>query len=356
MILFRLSSRALRAGALAVFALVSLQACQSTGGEASPAAVGVSDATPQAAWTRPPERSDDTLRFAIMGDRTGLARPGVFEQAVQQVDWMHPEFVINVGDLIEGYVDDRGELVDEWKHVEKAIERLEVPFVFVAGNHDTGNDLQLQLWRERRGAPYYHFIYKNVLFLVLDTEDPPAPMPEAMARRFRELVSQMQVDPAGAEKAMHDELVKLNEKRSAQAVQEISAEDRILYSARFGTDQVEYALRTLRNHPDVRWTFVLMHKPAWELGSPEFARIEEALAGRPYTVIAGHNHYFTHEIRRGRDYFKIATTGAATHQMGKGNMDQIAWVTVADGNPSVALIRLDGLLDADGNTGQTLLH
>ena len=30
-----------------------------------------------------------------------------------------------------------------------------------------------EVWEERYGQRYYHFIYKNVLFLVLDTEDKP---------------------------------------------------------------------------------------------------------------------------------------------------------------------------------------
>ena len=43
----------------------------------------------------------------MVGDNTGLARPGVFGQAMTQVSWMHPEFVIAIGDLIEGYTDDK---------------------------------------------------------------------------------------------------------------------------------------------------------------------------------------------------------------------------------------------------------
>ena len=53
-------------------------------------------------WTKAPEARPDTIRFVVVGDRTGLARPGVFEQAVKQADGLKPEFIINVGDLIEG--------------------------------------------------------------------------------------------------------------------------------------------------------------------------------------------------------------------------------------------------------------
>src|SRR6058998_2155311 len=43
-----------------------------------------------------------TFRFAIMSDRTGGARPGVFERAIDQINILQPEFVVTVGDLVEG--------------------------------------------------------------------------------------------------------------------------------------------------------------------------------------------------------------------------------------------------------------
>src|SRR5438093_1304563 len=43
-----------------------------------------------------------TFRFAIVTDRTGGVRPGVFEKAVEQLNLMQPEFVVCVGDLITG--------------------------------------------------------------------------------------------------------------------------------------------------------------------------------------------------------------------------------------------------------------
>jgi hypothetical protein len=118
---------------------------------------------------------DDTLRFVVVGDRTGQHRPGVFEKALAQVDQLHPDFVINIGDLIEGNTEDRTRIDAEWKEVDGAINQLRMPFFYVPGNHDLTNEVQRQIWRQRLGADYYHFTYKNVLFLVLNTEDPPQP-------------------------------------------------------------------------------------------------------------------------------------------------------------------------------------
>ena len=42
------------------------------------------------------------FQFAIVSDRTGGARKGVFERAVKALNLLRPEFVMSVGDLIEG--------------------------------------------------------------------------------------------------------------------------------------------------------------------------------------------------------------------------------------------------------------
>lgn len=303
----------------------------------------VQGATP---WTAAPAPEPETLRFAIFGDRTGLARPGVFEQAMKQIGWMKPEFVINAGDLIEGYTDDRAELATEWDHVKASVAKLGVPFFHVVGNHDMGNDVMLQSWRERHGNPYYAFEYKNILFLCLDTEDPPMPMPAEMERQFRGILKGMAADPVGTEKMINAQLAQVNKGRETDTGG--------INGARISDAQVEFVRRTLDQHRGVRWTFVLMHKPAWALKSAAFDKIEGMLADRRYTVIAGHNHYFRHEIRKGRDYFQMGTTGAISHEEGPGKMDHIAWVTVDKDGPHYALVRLTGLLDKDGESGQTL--
>ena len=45
----------------------------------------------------------DNFQFAIVTDRTGGHRAGVFEDAIRKLNLLQPEFVISVGDLIEGY-------------------------------------------------------------------------------------------------------------------------------------------------------------------------------------------------------------------------------------------------------------
>lgn len=133
-------------------------------------------ATKASAWTKAPQDDAGVIRFAVIGDRTGLARPGVFEQAVKQADMLRPEFLINVGDLVEGYTADSAEVAREWGHIEQAVNAMRTPFFYVVGNHDMGNQQMLDYWRGKRGNPWYAFEWKGALFLVLDTEDPPRDM------------------------------------------------------------------------------------------------------------------------------------------------------------------------------------
>src|SRR4051794_7084998 len=115
----------------------------------------------------------DEFQFAIVSDRTGGHRARVFSQAVAQLNLLQPEFVVSVGDLIEGYTTDADRLAQQWREFQGYISQLQMPFFYVPGNHDLSNLAEEQVWKEKFGRRYYDFVYKNVLFLCLCTEDPP---------------------------------------------------------------------------------------------------------------------------------------------------------------------------------------
>ena len=151
-------------------------------------------------WTRPPPSGPSPLRFAVIGDNTGVAKPGVFDQALRQISWLQPDFILSVGDLIEGYTDDRAEIARQWSAVEASIAKAGCPFVFTPGNHDVDNAETLDAWRERRGAGYYSFVYKGALFMILNTEDTPTPMSAKATADFYDRVRRMQADPEQGER------------------------------------------------------------------------------------------------------------------------------------------------------------
>src|SRR3954452_19790607 len=69
-------------------------------------------------WTNLNFNNDpDRFQFAIVGDRTGRHRPGVFEKGIEKLNLLQPEFVMSVGDLIEGYTKDQAEIDEEWDEI-----------------------------------------------------------------------------------------------------------------------------------------------------------------------------------------------------------------------------------------------
>lgn len=242
----------------------------------------------------------EAFQFAIVSDRTGGHRAGVFETALQKANLLRPAFVMSVGDLIEGYDEDGPTIDGEWDEVTGMIrDHLDMRFYFVPGNHDihwkekTGLVSQ-ERWLARFGRTYYHFVYKNVLFLCMNSEDPP---PTSM-----------------------------------------------------DTEQRAYFAKALAENPDVRWTCLFMHKPMWAVQEAKgWAEMEALLADRPYTVFAAHWHQYQHEVRNGHDYFVLATCGGGSGLRGQahGEMDHLTWVTMNDAGPEVALIELSGVHDQD---------
>jgi hypothetical protein len=79
----------------------------------------------------------------------------------------------------------------------------------------------------------------------------------------------------------------------------------------FSAEQIGYFEDVLARFPKVRWTFLFMHRPMWrEPREPGFERIQKALAGRNYTVFAGHIHQYRHEAIAGHDYYTLGPTAA----------------------------------------------
>ena len=107
-------------------------------------------------WTPKNFQNDpEEFQFVIIGDRTGGANPQeTFKLAMNQINLLLPEFVINVGDVIEGYSDDEAELNAEWDEIDEMMNMLEMPFFRTPGNHDIANATAQKIYRDRYGATY----------------------------------------------------------------------------------------------------------------------------------------------------------------------------------------------------------
>src|SRR5947208_2378046 len=57
----------------------------------------------------------DDFQFAIVSDRTGGQRAGVFRHAVEVLNLLQPQFVLSVGDLVEGFTEDQSVIDSQWR-------------------------------------------------------------------------------------------------------------------------------------------------------------------------------------------------------------------------------------------------
>ena len=252
-------------------------------------------------WTEKPFRNDPAdFQFAIVTDRTGGHRKGVFGKAVEKLNLLQPEFVMCVGDLIEGYTKDSAEVNHQWKEFNDILADLQMRFFYLPGNHDISNNMMRNQWLERYGRSYYHFKYGDVLFLAFDTNDGDGVM--------------------------------------------------------FSREQIDYFKEVLQEHTDVRWTMVFMHHPIWNYREFNgFEEIEALLKNRPYTVYAGHNHRYLQTTRQEQNYYILATTGGGSRLLGPrfGQYDHVTWITMTDDGPEMINLQLEGLLDHDISNDET---
>ena len=169
---------------------------------------------------------------------------------MEKLNLLSPEFVITVGDLFEGGAGNRNveNLMCQWKEFNSFIQGFDMPFFYLPGNHDLGNEVADQIWDDMFGVRYYSFVYRDVLFLCLNTQGGPGSKP-----------------------------------------------------AKLEDEQIKWALAELKKNKEVRWTLVFMHQPLWlmeegilirdkgkkilrktETGWP---KVEKALKGRKHTCL-----------------------------------------------------------------------
>ncbi|MHC4639546.1 MAG: metallophosphoesterase family protein [Planctomycetota bacterium] len=238
----------------------------------------------------------ENFQFAVISDRTGRPVPGVYENAISKLNLLNPEFVVCVGDLIQGGSQNADKINLEWDEFDSIVGEFEMPFFYLPGNHDINNKVKAKVWRERLGRSYYHFVYRDVLFLCLSTDEEPE-------------------------------------------------------TTQLSDSQLDYFQKVMNDNSTVRWVLVFMHKPMWEfegkdgVRAQKWAKFESILAGKDFTVFAGHKHRYVMTERDGRKYYVLSMV----NQRGNQNADQcrfnhVMWVTMTDEGPEVANIMLDGIL------------
>lgn len=238
---------------------------------------------------------DYPMRFAVIGDRTGEAQPGIYEQVVREIQRMKPDFLLTVGDMIEGPAADTAETKRRWEEYKQLMQTLTMPVYFVPGNNDIWDSTSLEFYRRYVGEPYYSFNVRGVHFVMLDN----------------------------------------------------SRWNRI---DQFPDEQIAWLTDDLKKNENAACTFMIFHIPYW---------IRTVAEGKPDTlhslfvkygvdaVFTGHYHtYFSGEFDD-IIYTGVGSSGGGCHPSPTGLEYHFTWVTLDADGIDIAPIKMGAVLPWD---------
>ena len=200
----------------------------------------------------------NNFRFAILGDRTGDAQPGIYGRIWTEIDAEHPDFIINVGDSIQG--GDDATARSEWRALRPLWDRYRYRLYFTPGNHDIWSPASHAIYERETAHPAsYSFDYQNAHFIVLDNSQAP----------------DLSVDlPA---------------------------------------DQMQFLERDLKQNRDRDPKFVFFHKPLWlipvKFQSSHFAFHQLITKYGVRCVVSGHGHQYVRGSLNGVTYLEAPSSG-----------------------------------------------
>ena len=205
----------------------------------------------------------EPFRFAILGDRTGESRPGVFEQIWREVAAEDPAFVVTTGDTIEGLHDSTAEA--QWQEIERVLEPYRrFPLFLIPGNHDIWSPASEKLFRQHAGHPqHYSFDQGPVHITILDNS------------RSEEL----------------------------------------------STEELTFLKDDLEAHAAQRVKLIFSHRPSWlvnvALRNPNFALHQLARKYGVQYVVAGHVHQLLRFDLEGVTYLSMPSSGGTLRASGE---------------------------------------
>jgi hypothetical protein len=240
-------------------------------------------------------RLEPPIRFAIIGDRTGSRVPGIYEQVVQEVERLRPDFAITVGDEIEGYSTDTVVLNQQWAEYWQLVSPLTMPLYVIPSNHDVTYDIAAPVFEHQVGKLNRSFTYRGLHFVILDVS-------------------------------------------------------RWESSAELPKDYLTWLIDDLKRNRNADYTFVFYHRPFWvntlALGKPDTLHSIFRNLGVD-AVFNGHAHYYFTAQYDSILYTAIGSSGGVADSGPTGIQYHYAWVTVDKDGIHIAPVKVNSVLAWD---------
>ena len=262
-------------------------------------------------------QADDGFHFVIFGDRTGGVPAGleILKQAVRDTNLLDPDFVMTVGDLIQGYNTEK-DWLPEMRQYKAIMKRLNMNWFPVAGNHDIywqgkgrPQGHHESNYEKHFGPLWYSFEHKNCGIIVLYSDEG---------------------DPKTNRKGFHDfQLQQMSQAQLAfidEALEQLKAKDHVL---------------------------VFLHHPRWiekRYQGSNWPTVHKKLvaAGNVKACFAGHIHFLHYDgPQDGIEYFTLGATGGRIQSdiPDAGFLQHMNVVSVRKENISVAAVPVGAVFD-----------
>jgi hypothetical protein len=242
--------------------------------------------------------------FAVIPDRSGNIRPGIFRRIAQQVELLSPDFAVFIGDAIEicngPESDDLIETLNsEWDEFFDELSEISRPVYLTPGWHDYKSELHAQIYQERVGPGRYSWNYQGCHFIVLNCYE-----------------------------------AALRGETSKHGVWKL------------GTDQLDWLALDLSISASASHTFIFIHA-FYE--SVERQELIDLLGNRKFTIISGSSHCYRKQSFSGATYYQLATAGgySSLDGIGNGTVDHFTWVTIDGEDCKMSNILIDSVLPDD---------